>query len=336
VRAAAIGVALLTAAAIPVAALPSASSAAVAPRAVPKLRAVVEPAAGYGFLYRAVNAARHTVLVEMYELNDATFLGDLYAARARHVAVQVLLDKDYNAGSVNAPAYAALVAHHVPVRWTYASEIFHEKAVVADATAYVGTGNLTSEYYATTRDFWVIDTQAPDVAAIRSTFRADWGGGPPGAGAHGTDLVWSPDAEPTFLQAIARAHHTIALETEELSDSYVVSALVAAAHRHVAVHVTMTYSSEWRSAFDQLVAAGAIVHVDHGEHPIYVHAKALCVDCTNGAHVGGTLLVGSQNLSYSSLAFNRELSIETLAASLIAPIDAVLRGDFAAASNYTP
>jgi cardiolipin synthase A/B len=315
--------------------LPSTISGASTSRAVPKLRAIVEPAAGYGFLYRAVHAAKHTVLVEMYELTDTAFLSDLYAARSRHVAVEVLLDKDYDAGSVNASAYAALVAHHVPVHWTNASEIYHEKAVIVDGTAYVGTGNLTSEYYATTRDFWVVDTQSADVAAIAATFHTDWRGGTPSSGPRGVDLVWSPNAEPTFLSAIAHAHHSIALETEELSDSYVINALVAAARRHVAVHVTMTYSSEWRSAFNQLVAAGAVVHVDHGEHPIYVHAKALCVDCTSGAHMTGTLLVGSQNLSYSSLAFNRELSIETSAPSLLAPIDAVLRSDFAAASNYS-
>lgn len=282
-----------------------------------------------------MKGAKHTVLVEMYELADPSFLSELYAARSRHVTVQVLLDKDYDAGSVNAPAYAALVAHHVAVHWTNASEIYHEKAVVVDATAYVGTGNLTAEYYATTRDFWIVDTQPADVAAIAATFHTDWRGAPPTTGPRGVDLVWSPDAEPTFLAAIAHAHHTIALETEELSDSYVVDALVAAARRHVAVHVTMTDSSEWHAAFNQLVAAGAVVHVDHGEHPVYVHAKALCVDCTHGTHVTGTLLVGSQNLSYSSLAFNRELSLETSAPSLLAPIDAVLRGDFAAASSYT-
>ena len=297
---------------------------------------MVEPAAGYGFLDHAVTAAHHQVLVELYELADATMEADLAAAVQRHVTVQVLLDKDYNAGYVNQPAFAFLTAHHVAVHWTEATHIFHEKAFVVDATAYVGTGNLEAKYYATTRDFWVVDTQQPDVAAVTATFRHDWPGAAPAPGAKGTDLVWSPGAEPMVLALIARAHHTISLESEELSAKGVISALVAAVHRHVVVHVTMTYSSEWRSAFDTLVAAGVQVHVDHGETPIYVHAKALCVDCTTGTHPTGQVLVGSQNLAPYSLTRNRELSIETAAPSVISPVAMTLAKDFAAAPPYVP
>ena len=316
--------------------LAASPSALASAAATPKLKVVTEPAAGYGFLDRAVAGARHTVLVEMYELADATFEADLIAAASRHVAVQVLLDKDYDAGDVNQPAFAELSAHHVAVRWADASYIFHEKAVVVDgATAYVGTGNLTSEYYATTRDFWVVDTQHADVVAIAAVLHADWPGGPPAAGGHGADLVWSPGAQSAVVALINRARHSISLESEELSSKPVVAALVAAAHRHVVVHVTMTYDSSWRTEFAELLAAGAKVHVDHGESPVYIHAKALCVDCAT-PHVVGVVLVGSQNLSDYSLTRNRELSIETSAGSVVGPIDAILASDFAAASPYVP
>lgn len=313
-----------------------AASTRAAPTA-PRWRVVVEPKAGYSFLDGAITRARRSVIVEMYELADPTFVADVIAASRRHVAVEVLLDRDYSAGYVNRPAFSTLSAHHVAVRWANSGSIFHEKALVVDGTtAYVGSGNLTAKYYATTRDFWVADPQRADVAAITSVFRADWAGGAPAPGPHGADLVWSPNAEPTFLALISHARRSITLESEELSDAYVIDALVAAARRHVAVHVTMTYSTEWRSAFRRLLAAGAAVHVFHGEHPVYIHAKALCVDCTTGARGTGTLVVGSQNLSYSSLAFNRELSIRTAARPLVAPIDAVLRGDFLAAPPYRP
>ena len=332
-------VARLTACALAGTSLAAAPLGAVGARAtsaaVPAFRVVVEPAAGYGFLDRAIAGARHAVLVEMYELADPAIEDALIGAARRHVAVEVLLDQAYSGSTVNQPAYARLLAHHVAVRWAYPGAIFHEKAIVVDAaTAYVGSGNLTAKYYATTRDFWVLDTQHADVAAIGAVFRTDWQRGPPTSGPRGADLVWSPNAEPTFLSLIGHAHRSITLESEELSDTYVVNALVAAARRHVAVHVTMTYSSAWRAAFDELVAAGAKVHVDRGEHPIYVHAKALCIDCATGAHASGTIVVGSQNLSYSSLAFNRELSIRTTAHAVVAPIDAVLRADFLAASPY--
>ncbi|HEV3212151.1 MAG TPA: phospholipase D-like domain-containing protein [Acidimicrobiales bacterium] len=313
----------------------TAPSAVAARHAAARWQVVVEPAAGYGFLDHAVAVATRSVRVEMYELADPAFEAALIAAVHRHVRVQVLLDEDFHAGTVNQPAFAMLRRHHVAVRWADPGVIFHEKAVVIDgAVAYVGSGNLTAEYYATTRDFWVRDTQRADVDAVAAVFGTDWGGGAPASGPPGVDLVWSPNAEPAFLSLIRHAHRSISLESEELSDTYVIDALVAAARRHVAVHVTMTYSSEWRSAFDQLLAAGAQVHLDHGEHPIYVHAKALCVDCTTGPHATGTLVVGSQNLSYGSLAFNRELSIRTSDRAVLAPIAAVLRADFAAAAPY--
>jgi len=36
------------------------------------------------------------------------------------------------------------------------------------------TLNLTPQYYATTRDFAVVDTEPADVAAIETVFAADW------------------------------------------------------------------------------------------------------------------------------------------------------------------
>lgn len=288
------------------------------------------------FLAHAIDGARHSVLVEMYELADGTIEADLAARAKAHVTVEVLLDRDYDAGSVNQPAYGWLKAHGVAVRWANAGAIFHEKAIVVDgSTAYVGTGNLEAKYYATTRDFWLVDAARADVAAVRATFDRDWTGSPPTTAPAGKDLVWSPGAEPTFLRLIASAHHSIALESEELSAEKVVDALCAAARRGVAVEVTMTYSSSYAWAFDELVAAGARVHLDHGETPLYIHAKALCIDCTVGPRVTGTVIVGSQNLGTSSLTYNRELSIETKMPSVVAVIDSVLRTDFASAKPWT-
>lgn len=299
------------------------------------LRVVVEPAATPRFLDQAVDAAHHVVLVELYELADPAFEAALAGRAAHHVTVRVLLDSDYDAGSVNAPAKAWLTAHGVAVRWTNPGWIFHEKAIVVDgATAYVGTGNLVAHWYPTTRDFWIADTQHADVAAVAATFSADWTGAAPGPAPSGRDLLWSPGAEARVLALIGSARHSIVLETEELAASAVVDALAAAARRGVLVHLVMTADSSEDWAYQALLAAGGEVHLDHGETPLYLHAKALCVDCTLGAHGRGTVLVGSQNLSTSSLKYNRELSIETDARALVAPIDAVVRTDFAAAAPY--
>lgn len=305
------------------------------PRSGSRFQVFVEPNRTLAFLDAAVLHAQHSILVELYELADPTIESDLAQRVQHHVSVRVLLDRDYDAGAVNAPAVAWLRARGVAVRWTNPGWIFHEKAVVIDGkTAYVGTGNLESRYYATTRDFWVLDTFPADVKAIATTFGSDWTGAAPSPAGSGDDLVWSPDAEQAVLGLVASARHSIVLETEELSSTAVVDALAAAAERGVAVHVVMTADSSEDWAYDELVHAGAAVRLDHGETPLYIHAKALCVDCTTGPRGTGTILVGSQNLSTTSLRYNRELSIKTKARSVVSAIDAVLREDFAAASPY--
>ena len=49
--------------------------------------------------------------------------------------------------------------------------ITHQKSFVIDGKkAVIMTGNLTSRYYSTSRDFAVVDTKDTDVAAIEATF----------------------------------------------------------------------------------------------------------------------------------------------------------------------
>ena len=52
------------------------------------------------------------------------------------------------------------------------------------------TLNLTSRYYATDRDFAIVDTQPADVAAIERVFDADWSWEPISPSAGTGDLVW--------------------------------------------------------------------------------------------------------------------------------------------------
>ena len=72
-------------------------------------------------------------------------------------------------------------------------EATHQKTItVDDKESLVLTGNLTSSYYTTTRDFGVFDTNRADVAAIEAVFNADFVYKSITL-APGADLVWSPD-----------------------------------------------------------------------------------------------------------------------------------------------
>ena len=282
-----------------------------------------EPQAGYGFIDAAIARAHHSVDLSMYELNDPTIIASLVAAQHRGVRVRVVLDRAYHGGYENQNADAALARGGVLVRWAPASTIYHAKyMVVDDARAYVGTGNFTSQWYATTRDFWVEDTSPADVRAIERVFAADVSDRP----VHVTNtasLVWSPGAEADLEALIGRAHHSLLIETEEMYSYGIEDTLVAAAQRGVSVTVVMTHSSYDASDLAYLVRHGVRVH----ETPttgLYIHAKVICVDCAGGR---GTVFVGSQNFSTASLDYNRELGVITNDPLVVRAIEATVRGD---------
>jgi phosphatidylserine/phosphatidylglycerophosphate/cardiolipin synthase-like enzyme len=109
-------------------------------------------------------------------------------------------------------------------------------------------------------------------------------------------------------------------------DSYTIeSALEAAASRGVDVDVVMTYDSEWHDALSQLAQAGVHVHVLTSSQ-VYIHAKVICSDCTAGS---GTVFVGSENFSTSSLSYNRELGIITSEPSVTREVASTVLADYA-------
>jgi cardiolipin synthase len=276
-----------------------------------------------------LSSPRHTLDMTMYELADSTAEGILAADAARGVVVRVVLDHNREARA-NTPAYDFLAGHGVAVRWAPAAyEATHAKDVVVDAgrsgaRALVMTLNLTSRYYATTRDFAVVDTDAGDVTAIETVFRADDAGRPvttPG----GADLVWSPGSQGALVALIDSARSTLVVENEEMGDTAVTGALERAGRRGVHVEVTMTAASEWAQAFGGLTAAGVHVHLypDTGSG-LYIHAKAIVAD-------GRSAFVGSENFSPASLDDNRELGIITSERALVGPLAATLSADYAGA-----
>jgi phosphatidylserine/phosphatidylglycerophosphate/cardiolipin synthase-like enzyme len=148
---------------------------ATASAAASGLALITEPNAGMAPIYHLLEGAKRSVDLTMYELSDPTAEAILAADAARGVTVRVLLDEHYEQ-SENTPAFTYLTAHRVAVRWAPSRyDLTHEKAAVIDGTtALVMTLNLTSQYYATTRDFAVVDTEPTDVAAIETVFAADW------------------------------------------------------------------------------------------------------------------------------------------------------------------
>lgn len=308
--------------------MPAASTSTVAPAG---LSLIVEPQAGMTPIYDFMSSARRSLDMTMYELSDSTAEQILITDHNKGVRVRILLDHDYSGGSVNQAAYSTLSAAGVPVAWANDTEIFHQKTVtVDDSVSAIMTGNLTLQYYSTTRDFVVMDSQAADVAAIESVFGSDWSGAAPSPGPGGADLVWSPGSEAQLVALIGSARHNLTVDNEEMDSTAVEGALEADARRSVSVTVIMTSDSEWGSAFSQLESAGVhVVLYPDTSSALYIHAKLIDVDST-------TAFIGSQNFSTASLDYNRELGLITSTADVIGPLNDTLLSDISGGQQQTP
>ncbi len=290
-----------------------------------------EPASGYGFILEAINHARTSVELSMYELSDTAIELALIDRAQSGVSVKVILNADYEGKSENEAAFDALRAGSVHVVWAPDNQIFHAKYMVVDDTAYIGTGNFVPHDYSSTRDFWVADTQPSDVSAITATFKSDFNGAETTNQASG-GLVWSPGSTNALVDLISLARQSLLIENEEMDSSPVEKALIAAAHRGVDVSIVMTKDAEWTVALGQLAASGVHVRL-LGASQIYIHAKVICADCTPDA---GTVFIGSENFSTSSLDYNRELGIITSTRGAVQAVRTTVDVDFAIGASPAP
>jgi cardiolipin synthase len=229
----------------------------------------------------------------------------------------------------NQKAYDFLKNQGVPVRW--AREYFaltHQKTLITDGTqAFIMTFNFTPQYYRTSRDFGVIDSDPQDIAAIVATFNADWEGRSihPSAG---KDLVWSPGSADTLLALIKSATKTLDIYSLEVEDERINTALKEAAGRGVTIRLNMTYGTTWKKALNDLDASG--VHIKtfpSTATSFFIHAKAVIAD-------GKRLFIGSENFSGQSLDSNRELGILISKTDIIASVQQTFEKDWRVSRPY--
>jgi cardiolipin synthase len=292
---------------------------------------IIEPDQTMTPIYNFVSSATKSIDVTMYEMTDVMFTDLLTYAAKKGIAVRVILDQNLEM-SDNTAAYTALTMGGVQVHWAnpaYAST--HQKTITIDrATSAIMTLNFASIDYATSRDFAYLTNDAADVAAIETTFEADFTNAqitPPTA----TDLVWSPTNAVSSLTGIINgAKSSLLVENEEMSDDEVVEALASAAKRGVDVKIAMEDSTTYTVEFNELVAAGAKLATYSHRH-LYIHAKIILADYGMSS---AKAFLGSENFTYSSLQKNREIGLIVSNAAILAGLNTTLTSDFTGGTPY--
>ncbi|MFJ4657120.1 phosphatidylserine/phosphatidylglycerophosphate/cardiolipin synthase family protein [Nocardia sp. NPDC088792] len=296
---------------------------------------VQEPEDGYQAIDDLISSAHTSLDMTMYEFADATALNAVIADQQRGVQVRVLLDQDFAGRKTNLDTMNQLTAAGIAAKWAPTNVIVHQKTIVVDgALAAIGTGNLTSRYYSTSRDAWIFDSSAPQVAAVESTFDADFSAADNnelGSATQAEGLVWSPGAQQPMVTAIESARTSVDFSSEELADPAIIDALAADARRGVNCRIVMTDSASWKTGFGKVSAAGCQVHVYAADASLYIHEKQILTDGTD-------LTIGSQNASAGSLNRNRELSVQLTTATtptIVSNISTTFDQDFAGAPAWT-
>jgi cardiolipin synthase A/B len=294
---------------------------------------IIEPGARFSPVYKLINGARRSVDVTMYEFADTTAEHDLAAAARRGVRVQVILDQAEQ--SENSGAYSYFKSHGVKVVWSSARFRYtHQKTLIIDGTeAVIMTANLTSEYYSTSRDFLVVDSNHADVSAITAVFNADF--------AHkairpsdGNDLVWSPtDSQDKLLGLIDGATRSLRIYSEEMGDTTVENALIRAAKRGLDVQVCgENENGEYDSAYARLARAGIHISYYSSSDGFYIHGKVIEADYgTSHAKI----FIGSENFSSTSLNDNRELGLIVSNNAVLSAVASTFASDFRSGKHWS-
>jgi cardiolipin synthase len=284
---------------------PAPTSVADVPRpgatpALPVTGVFVEPGDGRAPLLDEIEAARHSIDLEVYIVTDDTILQALEDAQRRGVEVRVILEEHpFGGGGGQEEVFARLESAGIAVRW--GNPVFRfthiKMLVVDDAVAIIMNQNLTESAFTTNREFGVVTNRPDAVRAAAAVFAADWTRGvEPDPG----PLIVSPtNARDQLLALVDGAEVSLDLYAEVLRDPQLLDALAAAAERGVRVRIIVSPSSDFEAEVDELTASGVDIRLSSS---LYIHAKLIVAD-------GERAFVGSQNLSATSLDQNRELGI---------------------------
>jgi cardiolipin synthase len=310
------------------------SSAAPNPSSATRYTLITEPADDLTPIYNLLSSAKKSIDMTMYELTDITVTSMLGKAAAAGIAVRVILDQNDEKKS-NTPAYNYLQENHVAVHW--ANPIYmatHQKTITVDqATAALMTLNLTPTDYATSRDFAVITNNSADIAAIETTFNADFQNQsitPP----TGDNLVWSPtNSSSALLALIGSAKTSLLISQEEFDDPSLETALEAALKRGVAVTLVQeNLENQYDSVLTKLKSAGAHIAVYTSSTGYYIHAKTVLADYGTPA---AKLFVGSANFTSESLSKNRELGLIFSDQACMSGVNAAITADFKGGTPFS-
>jgi phosphatidylserine/phosphatidylglycerophosphate/cardiolipin synthase-like enzyme len=294
------------------------------------------PESGRDRIVELIGAAKTTIDLEIYQLQDRPVVEALVAAAHNHVTVRVMLEPK-TVGAANYTQVAAtLQAAGVTVKTTpkafdSSHNVDHAKFCLLDDKELIfGTGNMVrsglggdEDTTYDNRDFWIEDARPAALKEARALFDADW---TESSTSHMTfdTLVVTPDnADDKIGALIDGAKHRLYVANQSLADSDIEAKLAAAKKRGVDVRVQLGYQPPFGgggSPNDPAIAtltASGVAAAYLKKH--YLHAKYIVAD--------DTVYLGSQNFTNGGLKDNREVGEILNDAKVVSTVAATFEKD---------
>jgi cardiolipin synthase len=308
----------------------------------------VLPDDGRELYFRAFDAAKSEIRIEICVLEDPQILQHIQAARQRGVRVRVIVDRrKYND--------TALEQEHLAQYLTSSGGQLHlsnpifprsfPKIILIDSRLLVvGSACLDETTFMQYRDFATSSTDRQILRSLQGLFENDWaysggvGEQPPAFNPtppfSRNNLIISPvNGGERLVRLYQSARRTLDVYTELLGNSTLESELGAAVARGVRVRLIAPQmvngggSDIQTLQYDSLVAlagAGVELHVSGPNETLqtpYMHARAAVVD-------GKIAYLGSLSLSPDSITFNREMGLILHRGSVVRKLETQFQSDF--------
>ena len=297
---------------------------ALTPRMTP-LETFVGPQGLEARMGALIDSAKSTLDIQMYLWTVKPLANKVVAAKQRGVAVRVIMDPDELGNNAVEPIFDS-----GGVTWKNAGSLYsfsHAKYLIVDKTqAAIMSMNFNLDAMDTERNYGAIDKDPEDLADLQEIFEYDWklaNGATtlPPVDLSCTRLIVSPtNSKARLLQHIASAKTTLDLEIMYLSEGDIRDAVLAAKSRGVTVRVILEDPMD--QSIPMLKAAG--ITVKQPPSSIYLHSKLITAD--------SVAFIGSENMSFTSLAKNREVGVLAFEQGEYTPIKTQFESDWNAST----
>jgi cardiolipin synthase A/B len=308
----------------------------------------VLPEDGREIYFRAIDAAKDEIRIEICVLEDPQILGHLQAALQRGVRVRVIVDRGkygaLDSERANLAQYLTAAGGQLHLSNPVFPRSFPKIILVDSDLLLYGSACLDETTFSQYRDFATTSTDRQILRELHRLFENDWaysaavGQEPPPFNPtppiSRRDLIVSPvNGAERLVGFYQEARRTLDVYTELLGNLTLESELVAAVNRGVRVRLiapvqvnggTPEIQKLQDDSLAALAAAGVDVHVsgpDESAGLPYMHARAALVD-------GEIAYLGSISLSPDSITFNREMGLILREEAVLRKLQAQFESDY--------